>query len=299
MAKDHGIKIVKEGTAIDSVNLRDIILSSKYSMLKYHSTSTGSATINQGDTSKYVDFAHNLGYVPAFLAYTSFSELEGGKEKMIPSFSWNASDPPEDNYLGFSSAYATSTKIRCYYNLARPYNQIEVYGDGVYWELQVDEFGIVLGRPSGFGGKSTGWHFSDVPLVKDTPLTSAQLEVQNVFSVGEENTKYKIYGIDEDNVGNIDGLGKDKTTAFDAREQSPVGGYWNFGTDVKDQVAEIIARGGWSSGNNMGFYLLDDNTPEDSYIGCVMDDIVPILTIVKTGSVTIYFRVIIFKDKLT
>ena len=35
--------------------------------------------------------------------------------------------------------------------------------------------------------------------------------------------------------------------------------------DIKDIVQEIIGRGGWSSGNSMGFYLDDDGSAIYNY----------------------------------
>jgi hypothetical protein len=295
---DYGLKVTKAGASISSSDLRDIIFSSKYSMLKQHSTSTGSATISQGGTSCYVDFTHNLGYVPVFLAYVSVSGFEDSKDRMIPNYSWGSIVGSEEyNFFGVSTAYANSSTIRCTYNLSIPYNTLTYDADGVLWELETEGAALVVGNAG--DGKSSGWHFSDVLIAKDAALTTAQLEIKNVFS-GPTNadTKYRIYGIDEDNVGDINDFGKTKTTAYDARNQSKVSGWFNFGTDCKDQVAEIISRSGWASGNNMGFYLNDDGSNSDAYIGTATSGVAGVLTIVKTGSITVTFRVIIFKDKI-
>jgi len=301
-ALDYGIKVVKAGKSITSTDLRDIIMSSKYSMLKQHSTTTGSATISQGGTSCYVDFSHSLGYIPAFLAYVSVSGFESSKERMIPNYSWGSIAGSEEyNFFGISNAYANSSTIRCSYNLAVPYNTVAYDADGVFWEYQTggdDPVGVVFGNP-GEGGKSTGWHFSGVQVPKDSALTSAQIEIKNVFS-GPTNsdTKYKIWGIDEDNVGDINDLGKSTTDAYDARNQAKVGGFWNFGTDCKDQVAEIIARNNWAAGNNMGFYIRDDASVSGAYVGAALNSVSATLTVVRTGTITVTFRVIIFKDKI-
>jgi len=296
-ALNYGIKIVKAGKSITSSDLRDIIMSSKFTMLKQHSTSTGSATFNPKDTTKYVDFTHNLGYVPFFLAYMSCSSMEDGKERMIPGYTW-ASFPAsgDESITGFSNAYANSSIVRCSLNLTNPYNQIKILYDQLYWEFWSGDAGIVVGNAGG-GGKSTAYRFPAVPLTKNQSITEANMEIKNVFSGdGAANTKYTVYGIDEDNVGDVD-IDKARTDAYDNREQSKVSGCFNFGTDCLDQVREIIARNNWASGNNMGFIIKENGSDSGSFIDG-FDGTTAELTVVKSGTMVVTFRVIIFKDKI-
>ena len=69
----YGIILSKTGYDIDDPDIRNILMSSEYSMLKYHSDNSASITLHHGDTSKYVDIPHNLGYVPAFIVYYELS----------------------------------------------------------------------------------------------------------------------------------------------------------------------------------------------------------------------------------
>lgn len=280
------MKIAKAGKDVSSMDIKNLLFHSDYAFLKFHSEHSTSVTFNAGDTEKSVTIAHSLGYVPAFVAYVEYD----GQTYIVPSIPYGI------DFQQFPYAYATSSGITVGFKMESPYNQIIVYKDQIYYEFFYDGVGLVVGNP-GSGGKSTAYRFPGVAVARNESLVSANLEITHVFSGSTDgDTKYKIWGIDEDNVGDVD-LGKAKTDAFDARNQSKVGGWWNFGTDVLDQVNEIIARGGWNSGNNMGFILNDDASDGGKYIGADNDTSAK-LTLVKPGTKTINFKIIIFKDKI-
>lgn len=295
MALNYGVKVMQAGKAIDSANVRDIILSSKYTMLKYSSTSTGPVTFNQGDQTKYVDFSHSLGYVPAFIAYLSSTAFEDGKERMIPCFSWGGSG-------GHAYAYADSSKIRCYYELTNPYNQVTAEVSDGYTNSGTNNFLLVGDYGAGTydcGYRFTGIGNSDVPLPSGTPITSAVLDFRVDGKFGASDTEIQSWGIDEDNVGAFGSdMGKTHTTASSTQSVSAGSGSFVGINNATAMAQEIIDRGSWSSGNAMGFYTFNNSSPSGCYIGDTLGGTDTKITILKTGSFVVTFRVIIFKDKI-
>jgi len=105
---------MKAGYSVTNTDIRNLILSSKYTMLKYHSDTTANLTITAGNTSGYVDFTHNLGYVPAFIAYVQHS-WHDTIQRMLP-FGISAAPLIE-------TAFSTSSIVRCRVNMIeRPDN---------------------------------------------------------------------------------------------------------------------------------------------------------------------------------
>lgn len=283
-----GIEVSKPGYDVKSAGLKNLLLDSDYSMFKYHLDTIRSMTINAGDTTKLISFAHGLGYVPAFIGYIENS----GFIFPLPNRTHQPFTGADENYY----TYADATNVYIGWKSAYPYNEEAIHSDQIYYEFYYDGVGIVVGNAGG-GGKSTAWRFSNVAVGQNQSIISANFEAIHCFSGPVPgDAKYRIFGIDEDNVGDVD-LGKSKTDAYDARSQNLPGGFWNFGTDVVDQVREIIARGGWASGNRMGFILNDDGGDSGKYIGGT-GETYGLLKIVKSGSKTVNFRIVVFKDKI-
>lgn len=276
----YGIRVSKEGKEVSSTDIRDFILHSDYSMFKIHTVSSGNITINSGVQTGSVDIAHNLGYVPAFLVY------EDGQ--LFPST---------------VTAYATTEKIHIAKDLGSPYNQTTFYGNNNDW--YDDRFGSR--RYVDFGNvdyaHNGALRFGNVTVAQGAAVSSAVIDVTCVSRVdGGENVKFKVYGIDEDNTGDFSSspMGRDKTTAFKTMDQDiiPVGE--SFGIDVKDEVKEIVDRANWAYGNNMGFLYFDNGTTNGNKMEDNDEGTYPLLTIVVTGtgSVTYYYKVVVFKDRI-
>lgn len=286
---DFGIKVSKSGKSVLSMDLKNQDFNSNNFFLKFHDQQDTSVTFNPTDTEKSATISHSLGYVPAFRAFFDYD----GKTYMIPSI------PVSVGFDQWAYAYATNTGITVGFKMSIPYNQLEFTGSNgdINEDLWTGSEGLIVGNVSG-SGYSSAIRFSGVTVAQGQSLYSANVEVLNVFSgPSSSDTKYKIWGIDEDDIGSGFSSGSTKTTAYDARNQAKVSGFWNFGTDVKDQVDEILGRAGWSSGNHMGFIFENDSSPENAYIGDTSNSTIK-LTIVKSGTLTIPFRVIIFKDKI-
>lgn len=291
----YGIKIAKPGKSVHSSDLRDLSVDlNTFSMFKLHSTSTTSVTINGGDSEKSATVSHSLGYVPAFLVY--YKRSDESVERLIPDIPYGV------DFDFYPWAYATTSGVTVGYSCKDPYNQVEATGNinnihEDFW-YEPAQSGIIVGTSEGGNGYDSAIRFSNVTLAKDQSISSAQVELNHVFS-GPTNsdTRYKIYGIDEDDIGDGFASNSTKTDAYDERTQSKQGDFFNFATDVVDQVREIIARSGWTSGNHMGFTFNNNGSPTGAYIGDNYDTTIA-LKVVKSGSLTISFRVMIFKDKI-
>lgn len=111
--------------------------------------------------------------------------------------------------------------------------------------------------------------FPNIPIAQGTTVNYAVLYFYiEARSDSGGNLKCKVYGIDEDNTAILTGdpFGRPETTAVTTLDDTVggVGTYEDFG--VTAQVNEILARGGWASGNAMGFHVKDNGTGDGSYI---------------------------------
>lgn len=151
--------------------------------------------------------------------------------------------------------------------MANEYDFI-IEDDDHMWETFTSQDGAVyIGNKSGTGVNGA-FLFKNVNIPQGTVVVSADIR----FYIGSQgggsgSLKYAVYGIDEDNTATFgsDPTGRTKTSAVDNRSTAltPNGTY--FGIEVIDQMNEILARGGWVSGNRMGFILLNDSSPNDVY----------------------------------
>lgn len=291
MTQTPRIRVAQPGKSIFSTDIRDFRFDERYGMFKYHSTTNTSVALNAGYTEASATVSHALGYTPAFIAY--YKRSDESVWRILPDIPYG---------VGFDMypwAYATTTGVTVGYTSAIPYNRITVTGDnsGIREELWTGSAGIIGGNASG-SGYSSAIRFWGVPVAKNGSFVSASLEIKDIFSGSStSDTKVKLYGIDEDNVGTGFDWNYAKTTAVTNRSQNPNSGRWNFSIGVLDQVNEITSRSGWTYGNAMGFIFNDDGSPTNAYIG---DDTnsYPELQVTISGTLTVYFRVIIFKDKI-
>lgn len=294
----YGIKIAKPGKSVHSTDMRDLSVDmNTFSMFKLHSTQSTTVTLNAGDSEASTTISHGLGYVPAFLVY--YKRSDESVERLLPDIPFGV-DPNL-----YPWAYATNTGVTVGYAYNQPYNQIvkdtfnTCYTSMGGGTNSFTGFGKLVGPATHYGG----FQYQNVVIANSTPITSASLE----YTSGDgddppgNDTKVITYGIDKDTCPDFGSdMGYDKTTASTAQNVSTLTDGQSFGINVTGQVQEIINRAGWTSGNNMGFYTFDNGTSETdlpTYKSTYGSNIVK-LTITLTGSLTISFRVIIFKDKI-
>lgn len=291
---DYGIKVSIPGKGITTTDIRELLLSSKFPMLKYHSDNTNSITLVSGDTNKYVDFTHGLGYVPAFISYIKSGD-----------YIYNINSINDTSLYGAYS-WADSTKVRCgfgYYTGA--HNQLN-YAQTVdtNYNFYDERYGqtnyIVIGRRYG-DYRNSALRFTDVAIPKNATIVSAQLSVVKEYGGGTGDLKFDTYGIDEDNTANFSSnpMGRSQTTATTYVGANITN--TRFDVNVKSIVEEITTRNGWASGNAMGFIFRTFNpSTDDLYLEDDIGGSSSYLTIVAYSgtNTTYYFRSIIFKDKI-
>ena len=143
------------------------------------------------------------------------------------------------------------------------YNFYEGDYDDIIWKLDGEKYIGYCGVGKGNSGYE--WEgavrFVDVTIPQGKTIISATLKLK-ITEKGTNNLKLRITGIDENNVSdfNDDPFVKTQTSASDTFDTS-IGSI-----DVTDQVQEIVNRGGWASGNAMGFHLWNNGSDTGHYL---------------------------------
>lgn len=112
------------------------------------------------------------------------------------------------------------------------------------------------------------FRFTNVTVAQGVSVNYAQLRVY-ASEQGSNTMHLKTYGIKETNTSAFSSnpFGRTKTTAVSTTNNGMPGVGAFIGIDVTSQVSEILAQGGWSSGNAMGFLVFDNSSDTDAYIG--------------------------------
>ena len=291
--KEPIMKILKQGASDDSVDISDYRFHSKFSMLKYHSDTIQTMTINAGDTEKIISFAHGLNYIPeniGFIADNNFIFQLPYRKATISGI--------DDHFF----IYADDTNIYIKYKSPIPHLQETYYADGNenFWSTFFSSNSSCFVGKVGSNGTSGALRFTLIGLDKNESIISAYIN----YYVGSKgsNSNYlrlKTYGIDEDNTtGFNDPMGRTKTTAYTNQTTicPPIGEH--FTIDVRSQIEEINSRAGWVNGNAMGFLIYDDGSNDDVNAYDSNSSIDSRLVIQKSGSTVYSFRIIVFKDKI-
>jgi len=294
MTDSHKFIIAKNGYHYTDADIRNILFHSDYKLLKQFIELSGTLNFTAGDTHKTLSINHNLGYVPAYIPFLHWPDFYDSivKYYLIPMYASGTFGE-----LAIDS-FVDSTKIQL--NIDTPdiykryfpewWNYIELYSNDDYYWLSV-------GNENG-NGRDGAIRFSNIDLTKNQSITSATLNFyMSARGSSNQDVKIQTWGIDEDDCGEIWGnLGREKTSARTAQNVSAgtLGEY--FGINVTDQVREIIARNGWASGNHMGFYVFNDGSPNDAFRRD--SDYQTYLEIVLPGNHTMYFKAVIFVDKI-
>lgn len=303
MAKDWGIKITKPGVDVTTNDPRNILLSSKYQMFKYHGVYDTSVTFAPGDIYKTAEITHGLGYVPAFIPYV-FDDYSDSLQ-IIPSYPYGIDYPIS------VSAWADTQKIYFKYDIhgypgvPAGWNVIESSSSDLWNNILGNTAACWVGKSLGSGADGAV-RVTNVNVSSSDTIVSATLNIyinEIHYASSTSRVKWITYGIDEDNTSSFgsDPMGRSRTSATTSEDEKmsefSVGG--RIGTDVTSQVNEIKGRGGWSSGNAMGFLLFnngsDDGTSFAGYDTYLANHK---LTILLSGNLTVKFRAIVFKDKI-
>lgn len=299
MANDWGLKVTKVGAETTSTDPRDMLFNSSYQMFKYSGDYSTSGTLTPGDKTFTVSVAHNLGYVPAFIAYVYRGDTS--RLEIIPDYPYGVGyDTSIEAYANTASVYF---KVTTGLISGAGWNQT-ILNDSDIWSTLFGGFPrCVVGDVS--GAESGAVRFTNVPVSSGSSLQSANLEIysnDNGTVPDSSRIKWDVYGIDEDNTSALsssDPFSRSRTSATQYRNIS-VGEAdpgKTVGMTVTSMVNEIKARGGWSSGNAMGFTLINNGSDSNSYFSQTNSGDAK-LTLTFSGNAVFDFRTIVFKDKI-
>ena len=288
------IKVVKSGQSVSTTDPRMILFSSEYPMFKYHQVSTGSISIPVSSLGSSSSITHGLGYIPAFIAY--YKRSDQSQYYIIPSYPNSSEQAP----FGVN-AYADTNQVTVEVNLSSPYG-LEEHGWGLIQPQLTNSVTALAGNIGGdiygcsclFGRDDGG-----IQLTKGQSFSSAVLNWTRCFSGTSSDTKLITYGIDEDDVSGLSSdLSEPRTSTSRTQNVAYSSGFFNFGIDVTNELNSIINRSGWSVGNKVGFLTLDNGSPSNTYIAYVTNNFNLVLDIYTATSLTVDFKVIVFKDKI-
>lgn len=290
------IKILKPGADPNSTDIRDYRFHSNFSMLKYHMDHSLNMILPNNSLEYVTSFAHGLGYVPEFMAYmgddNGINELPYRKTISYPSFYM------DDHFV----AYADTTNIYIKWKGSNRSGMQEYYASD-YWSTWFGMAGyFTVGRDASNNAHDGAFRFTNINLAGGDTLLYAKMQIGTDYKSGStSNTiKFKTYGIDEDNTEIFNNpMSRSKTDAYSSNSRTVP---FNYGdtveVDVLSQINEIKARGGWVNGNALGFIFNENSGDTDAEMGSFYGGYGTTLQLIKSGSSTIPFRVIVFKDKI-
>lgn len=293
---DYGIKVMKAGYGVTNSDIRNILMSSKYPMFKYFSDNSGSVTFNPGDSHKYIDFTHNLGYVPAYISYFKYNGV-------IFNINATGANGPGGSVNAYS--WADTTKVRAGFIFDGL-----VYGQRVtpVWPATIANVNLYDEDFGTYGSMWSGkWvadsmngaiRFPNLSIAQSETIVSASLHY--IFA-GQNTTghlRIRTRGIDEDNTADFTSnpLSRPQTTAYTDND-ADLASNDRIGIDVKSIIQEVTTRGGWSTNNAIGFFVFDNSSDNDAWAFEVGGG-ESYLETISGSPMNVEFRVIIFTDKV-
>lgn len=150
-----------------------------------------------------------------------------------------------------------------------------------------------LGKSDSYWTREGGFRFTSVTIPQGSTITSAKLSFKagNTFN---RTIALKIKGIDVDNCGAFSSGDRPRNRTHTTAQIDWDGTInvslddWIDSASITSVVQEIVNRGGWSSGNAIGFYIADDGSANSNYIESQEYEDgsanAPKLTIVYSGS---------------
>jgi hypothetical protein len=171
-----------------------------------------------------------------------------------------------------------------------------------YWSTWYDSNeAFTVGR-YGSSGKDGAMRFENIPLTGGEGLSSANLYIYTANKIGSPPNiiRFVTTGIDEDNTTSFNNpMGRSKTDANTITNRTVP---YNIGdtieVNVLNQINEIRARGGWSSGNAMGFLMNEQDSSNDSLVGDFMPYANSYLRLTKSGTIRLYFKAVVLTEKI-
>lgn len=283
MTQNFGIKIMQRGySALTDSDIRHMIMSSKFPFLNYYGQATGNISWATDDPDiKYVDITHGLGYIPAYIAYRgNVDDLGASGQTILPNVQVGSGG------IVYFYSYIDSTKIRLKLNMADMTLGVG-YDDYNYSMFNSESYSsdyMIFGKKSGTTYWSEVYFLPTIDQGESIKSASLQFHVDEKGG-GSGDLKTHTYGYDESWSG---------TSAYKNNTNSlPNTGEW-IGIDVTNIVQELVNRGSWYSGAIMGFNISDNGSNDNVWLKSYAAQ----LTIKLNRSVTVSYRVIIFRNKI-
>lgn len=145
--------------------------------------------------------------------------------------------------------------------------RVQAGADDGYWAGAWDNTPTSNGIGKSFlgGDNYSAWRFNNVTINQGTTITSAYLKIK-ADETKSDNITFYIKGIDEDDTANFssDPISRSTTSAqvsWNINGQTAETEYTS--PDIKTVIQEIIDRGGWSNGNDLGLITVDNGTSND------------------------------------
>lgn len=256
MAKDFGIEISKPGINVNNATPEQLVFSSNFKTLKINDR--GSGTVNSSVGGGLATIPHGLGYTPVFMVHVDPGQL--GEFYLAPYVPSGIFGTP------VVYAYADSTNLYIKADDAVQNGSFGVNFDtNMWWEnIGVNGF-VVVGNLSNTAHDSAV-RFDGVTVPQGTTLDFATVFLYKQSSAVAGSVLYTVFGIDEDNTADFttNPMSRSNTTAtHDASTSANLINQY-VGFDVTNEMNEILARGGWSSGNAIAFKLLDNGTSTEN-----------------------------------
>jgi len=266
---NYGMKISQPGYDVKTCSPDKLVFSSKYKTLRVHTQGSGQITHSGGRT---VTIPHNLGYVPYFLVHAIGDVSYWGTPgdyfiyPIIPIIT-GACYINRDLY-----AYADDTNLYIKINDDFGWTHFDTGNEANNYRYKYHDAGggggndkFWVGHDPTLGNEDGAFRFNNVTLNQNENIYKAELNFYVAGRDGSDNIGFTVKGIDEDNTGDFgsDPFGRPATTWSQNTNSNTSQGGVNP-NDVTDGVKEIISRGGWSSGNHMGFFFLNWGTTGDN-----------------------------------
>ena len=264
MSNNYGIKTSRAGFDVKTALPYQLSFSSKYQTLKVLSNHSGSISDSTGRT---VTIAHNLGYVPMFIAHANpFSALPNDYFTLPFVEGGTVFEAGRTNMFAYADSTNVYIKVHQDYGYHYEWSgtrdenysyEYEAYGSGC------DNALFVVGyNDDGWLNVKGGIRADSISVVKEDDVYKANIGIY-IGNRYTSNTIFtKLYGIDTDDVGDFGcATNQSKTTA--SRTESIDGGLQAGATwtpDVTSMFNEIINRAGWATGNAMGFIIENNGT---------------------------------------
>jgi hypothetical protein len=264
---------------------------------------TGYVDINAGESRKTLTIPHGLGFTPWIFPY--FKNNTTGKEMLLPIYVFNNALEIGEGTWPMISAYSDNTNVvfkidfdPSSYGYA--YNVFYRFATDLWSTWYDDSSWFTVGR-YGSSGKDGAMRFENIPLTGSEGLSQAKLNIYTAAKMGSEPNyiRFLTYGIDEDNTSSFNNpMGRPKTDAYVINQRTvPINIGDTVEVDVLNQINEIRSRGGWASGNAMGFIMNEQDSNND----CMVGDTQPsnsYLRLTKSGTIRLYFKAVVLTEKI-